>query len=131
MIGRCTLGLPRPLGSARSRTIGLITLASLSCRMVPIVVVSEGRKRSGNELRGSIDIIRFATVPGNPINADLHFGWVSKMSFIKVLRRYVEGCEFWESGGRAEPALLDIFHFVIRDEVLGDPANGQGESLGN
>lgn len=51
------------------------------------------------------------------------------MGLVEIFWTDVERCELGQGGGGAKTALLDIFDFVVGDEVLGDASDGEGEGL--
>jgi len=51
------------------------------------------------------------------------------MCFVKVFRADVQGSEFRQRRGTAKAAVLNIFDFIVRDQVLRYPADGQRKRL--
>lgn len=107
---------------ALNRIVSLIALASVCCTRGDGRAYFEGfaqQRRHSNRQRGVqhvgrwFHIVSLPAIPGNAIDANFDFGWISKMGLLQVLGADVEGCEFGVGRRCAKSALFHVFNFII------------------
>lgn len=78
---------------------------------------------------GRFNIVCFSRVARYSIRAYFDFRGVAEMSLVEIFWRDIEGCKFGKGGWRGQPSCLHVFDSVVRDDVLRDAVDIDGESL--
>lgn len=106
-----------------------VTLLAAFGRIAAVGVERQARERCGQEGGRGFSVVGFASVPRYAIYTYLDFGRVAEVRLIEVLGRNVERGKLWQRRRRPQAALLNVLDLVVRDEVLRDARDCEGESL--